>query len=121
MKDNQIYIIFNFCAEVDQAAENKGRYRIIISYDKEGELVLDSANFGGNIEFDTKELMVEHIQRYLADSDYEEVCLIAANDFNIGIESCHSPQEFKDLFITHGSIIHAAQNKEKKSFFGKLF
>ena len=116
---NQIYILFNFKEESDEGENLRGRYKILMSHDQYGEI-----NLQDDIkerEFDTKEHMLEFIQDFVDESTYEQVCLITASDFNIGIESCHSAEEFQDLFITHGSIVQRRSGKSKKSLFSKLF
>jgi hypothetical protein len=120
--ENQINVLFSFHQEAEEGDVAKGRYRILMSYDKAGEVLMDSSQEQQTKqEFHTKESLVEYIQDYIDESGHEKGCLIAANDFNIGLESCHSTDEFSDLFVTHGSLIQPTNHKDKKSFFGKLF
>lgn len=116
----QIYILFNFVEGIDlEDVTSKGRYRILVSYDRDGDVsLLEDAD---QRDFETKESMIEFIQNTLDESEYEQVFLLAANDFNIGLESCHSAEEFQDLFVTHGSLIQGQSHQNKKSLFGKLF
>lgn len=121
--DNTLYILFDFLErserESDHEPEQKAHYKILVSYDQEGDLLLNPNPKA--LEFTTKEEMVNTIEEYMEDSDHSEVQLLAVNDFNIGVESCHSQDEFIGLFKTHGSVIKNKSDKSKKSFFSKMF
>ncbi len=105
-----------------------GRYRVIQFFDETGKISLDEImRVSGDrnlhpdfVEFETKEELTDFALKFLDQNDYENAYLLSTNDFNIGIESCHNIEAFKDIFKDYGTCLTSTAERPK-SLFGKIF
>lgn len=75
-----------------------------------------------NIQFKTKERLLQFAQALGDYLNNESIYLLSVNDFNIGIESCHDTQSFKQIFNRYGTELECDGKSSKSSgIFGKFF
>lgn len=117
--ENNLYLIYNFSeSESFDGSERLGKYKILLAYDRDGnsELINDFAG----IEFSEKEHMLKRVQDFMEEFGIHHAKILAVNDFNVGIESCHTTDDILRLFDTHGTSLALAEGA-KKSILGRLF
>lgn len=90
--------------------------------DSELKKVIPEYNSDEDLSFRTKSELVEFAQNCLANLDFHSVYLLASQDYNIGIESCHDLSSFREIFHRYGEhISHGEVESKEKNIFGKLF
>lgn len=125
----EVFLLFRFSHNPPgEADENQGRYQTIFFFDYNGEVDFKefqgaNSSFGEDYEgpiFGTKEELTEFAQDFVESNSYRSLYLLSANDFNIGIESCHDLQAFREIFKRYG---HQIENKSDtpRSLFGRIF
>ena len=124
-KFEEVFIVYNF---TENEGESNSHYQILYFFDSHGEVTLDSqqklneagAQIKKTIEFQTKENFIEFVQDFIDTHDYQTGHTLSADDFNIGIESCHNLFTFREIFKRYGTQIHRSEDA-KKSLLGKFF
>ena len=126
---DEVFLLFKFSHNPPgEEPEGQGRYQVIFFFDYNGEVDFKDFKRGNssfehdyeNPVFGTKEELTEFAQSFVEANNYRSLFLLSANDYNIGIESCHDLQAFREIFKRYGhQIENKAQNQ--KSLFGKLF
>ncbi|MFT6631333.1 MAG: hypothetical protein ACJAS4_001282 [Bacteriovoracaceae bacterium] len=125
----EVFLLFRFSHNPPgENDESHGRYQIIFFFDYNGEIDFkefkaENSSFGQGHEgaiFGTKEELTEFAQDFVVSNSYKSLYLLSANDFNIGIESCHDLQAFREIFKRYG---HQIENKSEttRSLFGRIF
>ncbi len=118
--DNILYIVFNFSETQSYEGERGlGRFQVLFAFDHEGKS--DYLNQLQGIEFSEKDHLISHLTNYMEETNLDGVKLLAVNDLNIGIESCHSPTELLGLFDSHGELLEPEEGGSKKSILSRLF
>lgn len=131
---DEVFLLFKFShnppGEEVQGSDTaeQGRYQVIFFFDYNGEIDFTEfkkadISIGQNYEnpvFKTKEDLTDFADKFINANSYQSLYLLSANDYNIGIESCHDLHAFREIFKRYG---HAIENKSQnsKSIFGKLF
>lgn len=125
----EVFLLFNFSQEPGEDSDQpQGTYKVIYFFDQNGEVnyadfhkLSSSLNKDfDHLTFQTKEQLTEFSTQFIEANNYESISLLSANDFNIGIESCHDLSVFREIFKRYGFNIENKQDSSK-SFFGKIF
>ncbi len=128
-KNKDVCLLFRFVQERSTEDQlEQGMYQILFFFDENGHIdfseirkaLPEGINPTRNLEFKTKEVLLQFAQKFIEVCQYENIHLLSANDFNIGIESCHNIEAFRDIFKDYGNSL-ANQTKSEKSLFSKLF
>lgn len=109
--DQYLYIVFRF-------KENE-HYQLLYIFDKDGQLNLGEENLEQT--FYEKESLVSKVLSFIDENQYQGAYLLSANDFNVGLETCHEKSEFLKLFETHGALLEMDKSLSKKSFLDRFF
>ena len=126
IKKEDVYILFKFSqSQNENLGQVHGRYKVIMFFNENGPIKNSDykkflENQAEHLVFSTKEQLTEFAYRFIDESSYRNVHLLSANDYNIGLESCHDVTSFNQILQTYGFSIEN-QNKSSNKFFGKLF
>jgi hypothetical protein len=104
-------------------------YHVILLFSESGEVPLaDYKKIApdlldlNQLNFRTKEELIDFAKSCLNHLDFDSVYLLASNDFNIGIESCHDLSSFREIFDRYGyHVTLKDMEPTSKNLFGKLF
>lgn len=125
-----LYLLYHFKDSNDLTLElSESAYHVIILFSEVGELGVNECKevIPGLIDmkdltFKTKEEVISFAKGCLQELDCEKIYLLASNDFNIGIESCHDQSSFREIFDRYGhEIVLDPSEQNSKNIFGKLF
>lgn len=111
-KNNTLYVLYKF-TENDYRQSPGSFYDVKFSFD-EYELI----NFESKT-FTTKEDLVCFVTDFINDRKYTCASLLSVEDYNLGMETVHKPQELKNLFLTYGVEIKREES-ENKGLFGRF-
>jgi hypothetical protein len=103
----QLNVVYNF---------RPGGFYVIYCFSSEG--LVDP---GGPLQFQTLEDLKQHALRLAQDHGLEEVRVISAQDFNIGVDGARDLASFRAIFTRFGEALGDGGGRRKKGLFGKLF
>ena len=104
-------------------------YHVVRMYSDYGDLdnkevrkLTQYTEHADHFAFDTKEALTDFTQKLANETGCMGVHLLAVNDFNIGMESCHNISDFKEIFIKYGTLIESDSSfKKSKGILGRFF
>lgn len=71
------------------------------------------------LKFTTKEALSQFGLEAVASSHSDGIFILSSNDFNIGLESSNSLEDFSNIFQKYGTYFELEEKSRR--FFGKLF
>jgi hypothetical protein len=133
MTNSNIYILYRFSEEKSEGLDlSSSKYRVIFLFNDRG--LIEKVNFkkiceeysisieSNSIDFHTKEELLGFAHSLGVYMNSELALLLSVNDFNIGIESCHDLQAFKEIFNRYGTSLPCRDTQSSdKSIFSKFF
>ena len=127
-KKEEVFLLFRFMADED--GSNSQTYQVVFFFDYNGLIdyseyrscpfINDMSDPTSTLSFQTKEHLIEFSECFIQTNSYQQIYLLSANDFNIGIESCHELGAFREIFKKYGSRIEN-NSKPSRSIFGNIF
>lgn len=128
-KRDELYLLYKFSAGPgSESASGNASYRVVYLFNLNGFVEpseLDKA--GINIEdnnselvFTSKDELAHFAKEFIEKNSYSLVYLLSANDFNIGIESCHDLPSLREVFRKYGICIENTKGTSG-SILGKFF
>ena len=116
-KKKDLYILYKF----QTIGEGQGKYWIILSFDQYGEVNIATHEKGmEHFIFDNQKQLEDFISDLMQKSSHEIAHLLSLNDYNIGLESTQSLQNFQKIFLDYGLQI-VNKSTSERSFFSKIF
>jgi len=125
-----LYLLYQFRDSNDLSLNlDHSQYNVILLFTEVGEMdvsdckkVIPGLIDMKDINFRTKEELVEFSKDCLRELDFPQIFLLASKDYNIGIESCHDLSVFREIFDRYGHKITLDPSEQNsKNIFGKLF
>jgi len=125
-----LYLLYHFKDSQNLSLTNEPcAYHIILLFSEVGDLsladckkVIPELLDVNDLNFRTKEELIEFSKNCISELDFQSVFLLASNDYNIGIESCHDLSSFREIFDRYGHHIGIEDtDQSSKNIFGKLF
>jgi hypothetical protein len=133
MSKSNIHILYRFSEEKGvEIADSSSKYRVLFLFNERGPL--SKNNFkkvceeysidteSEPIDFPTKEELLGFAHTLGSFLGSTSALLLSVNDFNIGIESCHDLQAFKEIFNRYGTNLPCNESQSSdKGIFSKFF
>lgn len=129
-RKHNLYLLYQFKEpQGDSGQLMSTPYHIVLLFSEMGELeaaelkkVLPDQTDWDKLAFRTKQELLEFSKNCMNQLDFHSVYLLASQDYNIGIESCHDVSAFREIFHRYGEhIADEEKDSKEKNIFGKLF